>query len=277
MKKAILAALVLALFAVSAAVAATPTVRLLTDSTGIDDKSFNAAAWRGILEFYGDTWAKQTNRGKLYDVVTAQTQDMYVPNLKQAADEKYDLIIVTGFTWAEALGEVAPQYPNQKFMIVDVDWVTQPNVMQVTFSEHEGSFLVGVAAALKAKADGIKNPKFGFIGGIPGPVITKFEVGYVMGILSVRLGQAGASQGAGQELVRLRRLRHLLSSRRHRQRDHRPGQGIQVPGQEGLGHRSGLGPVRGRHLFRHEVRRPHLDAQARRDGVQSGPAVRQGR
>ena len=162
-----------------------PTVRLLTDATGIDDKSFNAAAWRGILEFYGDTWENQANKGKLYDVVTAQTQDLYVPNLKQAADEKYDLIIVTGFTWSDALGEVAPTYPEQKFMIVDVDWVAQPNVMQVTFSEHEGSYLVGVAAALKAKADGIAKPKFGFIGGIPGAVITKFEVGFVQGVLSV--------------------------------------------------------------------------------------------
>lgn len=185
MKKSLLAALGLAFLAFSQAWAADPTVRLLTDATGIDDKSFNAAAWRGILSFYGDTWAKQSKRGNLYDVVTAQTQDMYVPNLKQASDEKYGLIIVTGFTWADALNEVAPLYPNQKYMIVDVDWVNQPNVMQVTFSEHEGSYLVGVAAALKAKADGIKNPKFGFIGGIPGPVITKFEVGYVMGILSV--------------------------------------------------------------------------------------------
>ncbi|MFA6506930.1 MAG: BMP family ABC transporter substrate-binding protein, partial [Treponemataceae bacterium] len=135
--------------------------------------------------FYGDTWAKPTNKGKLYDVVTAQTQDLYVPNLKQASDEKYDLIIVTGFTWSDALNEVAKLYPTQKYMIVDVDWVPNPNVMQVTFSEHEGSYLVGVAAALKAKADGISKPKFGFIGGIPGPVITKFEVGYVQGIKSV--------------------------------------------------------------------------------------------
>jgi basic membrane protein A len=183
MKKLLIALLISGL--VVAAVAAQSTARLLTDATGIDDKSFNAAAWRGILDFYGDTWAKPTNRGKFYDVVTAQTQDMYIPNLKQAADEKYDLIIVTGFTWADALSEVAPLYPDQKFMIVDVDWVGKPNVMQVTFSEHEGSYLVGVAAALKAKDAGIKNPKFGFIGGIPGPVITKFEVGYVMGILSV--------------------------------------------------------------------------------------------
>jgi basic membrane protein A len=190
MKKILFAVLVTAVVVLGcggkqAAKSTEPTTRLLTDATGIDDKSFNAAAWRGIVAFYGDTLDKTEKRGKLYDVVTAQTQDMYVPNLKQAADEKYDLIIVTGFTWANALNEVAPKYPNQKFMIVDVDWVNQPNVMQVTFTEHEGSYLVGVAAALKAKADGIKNPKFGFIGGIPGPIITKFEVGYVQGILSV--------------------------------------------------------------------------------------------
>jgi basic membrane protein A len=162
-----------------------PTIRLITDATGIDDKSFNAAAWRGILAFYGDTWENQANRGKLYDVVTCQTQDKYIPNLKQASDEGYDLICVTGFTFADALGEVAKLYPNQKYMIVDVDWVSLPNVMQFTFAEHEGSYLVGVAAGLKAQADGVKNPKFGFIGGVPGAVITKFEVGYIQGLRSV--------------------------------------------------------------------------------------------
>ncbi|MCL2832911.1 MAG: BMP family ABC transporter substrate-binding protein, partial [Treponema sp.] len=85
-----------------AAATAGPTVRLLTDATGIDDKSFNAAAWRGILEFYGDTWQNQSKRGSLYDVVTAQTQDMYIPNIRQATDEKYDLILTTGFTFADA-------------------------------------------------------------------------------------------------------------------------------------------------------------------------------
>jgi basic membrane protein A len=186
MKKVLSTVLVLAMLLVAAGqVLAQPTVRLLTDVSGVDDKSFNAAAWRGILEFYGDTWAKQSKKGKSYDVVTAQSQDMYIPNIKQASDEKYDLIIVTGFTFADAITEVAPLYPDQKYLIVDVNWVGKPNVMEATFTEHEGSYLVGVAAALKAKADGIKNPKFGFIGGVPGAVITKFEVGYVQGILSV--------------------------------------------------------------------------------------------
>jgi basic membrane protein A len=161
------------------------TVRLLTDATGIDDKSFNAAAWRGILQFYGDTWDNAKKRGVAYDVVTAPTQDMYVPNLRQATDEGYDLIVTTGFTWADALSEVSKGNPQQKYMIVDTDWLQGSNILQAAYAEHEGSFLVGAAAALKAKEDGIANPRFGFIGGVPGALITKFEVGYVQGVLSV--------------------------------------------------------------------------------------------
>lgn len=161
------------------------TVRLLTDATGIDDKSFNAAAWRGILEFYGDTWNNTPKRGSLYDVVTAQTQDMYIPNLRQTTDEGYDLIVTTGFTWADALAEVAKDNPQQKYMIVDTNWLQGANIMQAAYAEHEGSYLVGVAAALKAKEDKIADPRFGFIGGVPGALITRFEVGYVQGVLSV--------------------------------------------------------------------------------------------
>ena len=161
------------------------TVRLLTDATGVDDRSFNAAAWRGILEFYGDTWANPKLKGAAYDWVTAQDRSMYIPNLRQATDEGYDLIIATGFTWDESLDRVAADNPNQKYLIVDVDWLSSPNVMQAVYAEHEGSYLVGVAAALKALEDGIVNPRFGFIGGVPGAVITKFEVGFVQGILSV--------------------------------------------------------------------------------------------
>ncbi len=162
-----------------------PTIRLITDATGIDDKSFNAAAWRGILEFYGDTWENQSLRGSKYDVITCATQDMYIPTLKQVSDEGYDLIVVTGFTFADALSEIAKQYPNQKYMIVDVDYVKEPNVMDFVFTEEQGSYLVGFAAAMQAKLDGIAKPKFGFIGGVPGATITKFEMGYIQGIKSV--------------------------------------------------------------------------------------------
>jgi basic membrane protein A len=162
-----------------------PTIMLITDATGIDDKSFNAAAWRGILEYYGDTWENQKARGTLYNTQTCQTQDAYVPTIKQASEQGYDIIMVTGFTFAGALAEVAPQYPKQNYVIVDVSGIGQPNVMEFLFTEDQGSFLVGVAAALKAQEDKIDSPRFGVIGGVPGATITKFEMGYIQGIRSV--------------------------------------------------------------------------------------------
>ncbi|HAP55248.1 MAG TPA: BMP family ABC transporter substrate-binding protein, partial [Spirochaetaceae bacterium] len=73
------------ILAAAVGISAQPTSRLLTDATGIDDRSFNQAAWMGILNFYGDRWTKTSKRGKFYDVLTAQTQDMYIPNLMQAS------------------------------------------------------------------------------------------------------------------------------------------------------------------------------------------------
>ena len=169
----------------AAAESSKPTIRLMTDATGIDDKSFNAAAWRGILAFYGDTLEKTTGRGKYYDVVTAATQDMYIPNLQQATDEGYSLICATGFTFAYAMQEIAKKNPKQNYVIIDVDWLQGDNILQFIFKEEEGSYLVGLVAALQAKADGISNPKFGFIGGVPGATITKFEMGYIQGIHAV--------------------------------------------------------------------------------------------
>jgi len=168
------------------------TVRLLTDSSGVDDRSFNAAAWKGILDFYGDTKENPRQRGGAYDWISVENQSMYVPALRQVTDEGYDLIIVNGFTWDEALAQVSNDNPNQKYLIVDVDWVEAGKVMQAAYAEHEGSYLVGAAAALKYLEDIENNPnntpqvpRFGFIGGMPGAVITKFEVGYAQGILSV--------------------------------------------------------------------------------------------
>lgn len=156
---------------------------LLTDSSGIDDKSFNAAAWRGILEFYGDNGA---GRGVYYENIVAQTEDDYKPNLKNAAEADWDLIITTGFSWGDADEEVTGLYPDQKFIIVDVDYLTdRPNLIQYIYEEEQGSYLVGVAAAQQAKSDGIANPKFGFVGGEAGATITKFEIGYIEGVKSV--------------------------------------------------------------------------------------------
>ena len=160
-------------------------IRMITDPNGIDDKSFNAAAWRGVLQFYGDTWEKPSGKGTYYDYITCSTDDAWEPTLKQTADMGYDLIIAYGITAASALEKVAKQKPEQKFASVDVDWYQAPNIMQFMFKEEEGSYLVGMAAALKAQEDGVFNPRFGFIGGVPNATITRFEMGYFQGVKSV--------------------------------------------------------------------------------------------
>ena len=162
------------------------TVRLGTDASGVDDKSFNASAWRGITHFYGDTPENPSKRGVYYDYIISSQMDKYVSNLRLLSEGGYDLVIVTGFTWADALSQVAPEYPEQKYLIVDVDWLANEdhNVMEAIYAEEQGTFLVGVATALKAKEIDAA-PRFGFIGGIPGALITRFQVGYMQGILSV--------------------------------------------------------------------------------------------
>lgn len=156
---------------------------LLTDATGIDDKSFNLASWRGILEFYGDDGA---GKGKLYDIVSVERPDDFFQALMNAAEDNWDLIITTGFTWADAVEKAQVLLPEQKMVIIDVDNLNKTdNLIQYVYEEEQGAYLVGVLCASEAKEDGIKSPKFGFIGGIPGATITKFEIGYIEGVKSV--------------------------------------------------------------------------------------------
>ena len=72
--------------------------------------------------------------------------------------------------------EVAAEYPDISFGIID-GWVEAPNVASLGFAEHEGSFLVGVAAGLKTEVDTI-----GFIGGVDIGLIGKFEAGFIAGV-----------------------------------------------------------------------------------------------
>jgi basic membrane protein A len=165
---------------------AKPVALLITEGLGENDDSFFKSAFDGILRFYGETWDNQRSRGILYNTVRCGSESDFRPVLTHASEERtWDLIIMPGFAFADALIEIAPRYPDQKFAIIDVDWVNAPNVAQYTFAEHEGSYLVGAAAALKAQESGVEHPGFGFIGGIPSSTITKFEMGYVQGILSI--------------------------------------------------------------------------------------------
>ena len=154
-------------------------VGLVTDLGGIDDKSFNQGTWEGIVRFGTENGYVQ---GTDFKYLQSAAEADYVPNLSTFADEKLDLIVAPGFLFEKAMGEVADKYPTQKLLVIDTV-VGKPNVVSAVFSEHEGSFLVGVAAGLKAKADGKK--VLGFIGGMQFPLIERFQAGFEQGVKAV--------------------------------------------------------------------------------------------
>lgn len=184
MKKNLVRALV-SLAVASVAFAGPTRVGLVTDIGGIDDKSFNQGTWEGI-KVYGKE--NKLTQGKEFKYLQSTAEADYVPNLSTFADEGLDLIVAPGFLFNNAMAEVAGKYPKQKFLIIDsvvkdkAD-KTLPNVANAVFAEHEGSFLVGVAAGLKAKAD--KKNAVGFVGGMQFPLIEKFQAGFEQGVKAV--------------------------------------------------------------------------------------------
>lgn len=154
-------------------------VGLVTDIGGIDDKSFNQGTWEGIVRFGQENGL---TKDKDYKYLQSAAEADYIPNLSTFSDEKLDLIVAPGFLFEKSMTDVATRYPDNKYLIID-SVVSKPNVVSAVFAEHEGSFLVGVAAGLKAKADG-KNV-LGFLGGMKFPLIERFQAGFEQGVKAV--------------------------------------------------------------------------------------------
>ncbi len=153
-----------------------PSIGVVTDTGGIDDKSFNQGTWEGVLRFV------EEKGGKKPRYLQSNSDADYTPNLSAFADEGLDLIIAPGFLFAEALTEVARNYPDQKFLHID-SVVEAPNVASAVFAEEQGSFLVGAAAALKAQEAGMDT--VGFLGGMDFGLIQKFEAGFEAGVAAI--------------------------------------------------------------------------------------------
>ncbi|MCD6434798.1 MAG: BMP family ABC transporter substrate-binding protein [Clostridiales bacterium] len=156
----------------------TITVGLVTDIGGIDDKSFNQGTWEGMVEF-----AKDFNLAEeQYKYIQSESDADYLPNLATFSDEEMDLIVAPGFLFFDSMTEVAELYPDQKYLLID-SVVDATNVASAVFAEHEGSFLVGVAAALKAQDAG--KDTVAFLGGMDFALIQKFEAGFEAGVWAV--------------------------------------------------------------------------------------------
>ncbi len=145
---------------------------LIFDLGGKFDKSFNEAAFTGAQR-----WAEET--GETFREIELQSEAQREQALRRFAEAGSNPIIMTGFAFGDALGQVAGDYPETDFVIIDMV-VDAPNVRSVVFNEHEGSYLVGMMAAMASETDTV-----GFIGGMDIPLIRKFACGYAQGVMAI--------------------------------------------------------------------------------------------
>ncbi|SFU30454.1 BMP family lipoprotein [Pseudoduganella namucuonensis] len=161
-----------ALCVAASASAAAPKLGIVYDAGGKFDKSFNQSAFEGASRF-----KKETNIGFIEVQASSDTQAEQV--LRGLARKNLDLIASIGFAQTQAVAKVAKEFPKVRFVLID--GVAQgANVNSITFKEEEGSYLVGVAAAMASKTK-----KLGFIGGIDIPLIRTFACGYAQGAKAV--------------------------------------------------------------------------------------------
>lgn len=163
----------LALSALSAAAQTAIKPAIVYDKGGKFDKSFNEGVFGGAEKFRKETNVEFRDFEPQNDAQIEQA-------LRRFARDGHSPIIAVGFSQATALQKVAAEFPDLKFTIIDMV-VNLPNVQSVVFKEHEGSYLVGLLAAMASKSN-----KVGFIGGMDIPLIRKFACGYVQGVKAAK-------------------------------------------------------------------------------------------
>ncbi|MFZ3288144.1 MAG: BMP family ABC transporter substrate-binding protein [Telluria sp.] len=145
---------------------------IVYDAGGKFDKSFNQSAFEGAERFKKETGIKYIEAQASSDTQAEQV-------LRGLARKKLDLIIGVGFSQTQAVQKVAHEFPQVHFVIID-SIAKGDNVNSVMFREEEGSYLVGVAAAMASKSK-----KIGFVGGMDIPLIRAFACGYSQGAKAI--------------------------------------------------------------------------------------------
>jgi basic membrane protein A len=156
-----------------------PKVGLAYDVGGRGDQSFNDSAYAGLAKAVEELDATCVE-GEATD---GEAESARETRLRDMAEAGMNPIIGVGFAYSDAVNAVAPDYPDTSFGVIDgfdPDDKANDNVAYLGFAENEGSFLVGVAAALKTEADHV-----GFVGGVHNDLIKKFEAGYTAGVHAV--------------------------------------------------------------------------------------------
>jgi basic membrane protein A and related proteins len=155
-------------------------IGLVTDTGGLNDKSFNHLADVGLEKAKTDFKVQG-------DVKESKTGDDYVPNLTDFASKNYDLVIGVGFLMQQAIGTVSGQFPNIHFAIIDGagtdakgNDLKHPNVVSLFFKEQDAGAMVGVIAGWLEKNGKAKKNKhiIGAVGGVSIPPVNHYIAGY---------------------------------------------------------------------------------------------------
>jgi basic membrane protein A len=152
-------------------------VGVVTDTGGLNDRSFNALAYKGLKQAKADLGAD-------IRVLISKANSDYIPNLSTLARQKYDLIVANGFLMAGAVEKVAKSFPTANFAIIDysqAEMKSKPkNVKGLLFKEQEAGYLVGYLAGLYVKDKGGKQV-VSTVGGQDIPPVQHYIAGYQAG------------------------------------------------------------------------------------------------
>lgn len=147
------------------------SLTMVTDFGGVNDKSFNQSAYEGLQQ------AEEEGKAT-FDYIESHKEADYVPNLESALDSESDLILTVGFALFPATDAAAEENPEQNYVIIDnQNENNRENLLGVTFADHQNSFLVGYIAGMQSETN-----KVGFVGGIKGLIVDRFEYGFRAGV-----------------------------------------------------------------------------------------------
>jgi basic membrane protein A and related proteins len=153
------------------------TVGMVTDTGGLNDRSFNQSAYEALKK-------AEAQDGIKIRALTSTSNADYIPNLTTLARQKYDLVIAVGFLMADATEKVAKSFPNTHFAIIDSPQAlmkTKPkNVEGLLFKEQEAGYIVGYMAGLYVKDKGGKQI-ISSVGGQKIPPVDHYIAGYMAG------------------------------------------------------------------------------------------------
>lgn len=153
------------------------TSAIFVVGNALGDQSFIDSTWSGLQK------AEQELGMKVTTNELNNAKDKYESAIQDAAESEYSVIVSTGMEMLEHVNKHAANYPDKKFLVVDIDTnaeIKADNILGIHYNQNEGDFMAGAVAAIKSKSG-----KIGFIGGMDSPVINDFLVGYIEGAQAI--------------------------------------------------------------------------------------------